>query len=272
MAGMLFDCRSDEGLAEALRATSQPLHAPNMQMAGFLEVLPDIAGVLIGEYVALETIAVNAQSRALVARTAPLREPFWREVCMARGLSALIEHHVPRSKCLLFLNFLLEQLIIRRDWSNVIHLARNSSRTGLGSNYLVPVSMLRDVLSIDDNSNRLHVLRALLDLRTAPDAVHDLGEALVWHVAHFDPEVEAGKYIHIFRDITYHLERRNIMITALQYVQASYHTRRAETPFFGWDLPRVPVPPACADPVRFTTAMALMEQGQHQQLRTLLEQ
>ena len=235
--------------------------------------LPNFAWVLIGKFVALETLVANAQSRARVAEATPLTEPFWRGLCRALGVRSSLEHEQPWSKWLLLYVLPFRRAVVVGDFHRLRRLRENFRGPGPVSRYEVPASTLRDALMIDDPLKKLCVLRVLFEFGTAPDAVNDLGEALVSHARDFEPDIE-GTYIHIFRAIAYHLGRWNITITAFQYVQARYYTLLNENMHWRIEIGRVPVPPAAVwkaqEPLRMASALTLMDQGRYEELRSFL--
>jgi hypothetical protein len=257
---------------------------------GRLLQLPNDVGVMIGTFVPVDEIVVNTRSQALVAAIAPLTEPFWRHLCRELGIRSSLAHEQPWRKCLLLYVLPLRRAVIAGDWVSIRNnFSYNFQGPGPVSRFEVPAEMLCSALRIGDESRKLEVLRTLLRFGTAPDAANHLGEALVAHAASY-----CGANVHIFRVIASHLQRWNIKISALHYIQATHNAWRmqwsGETEHFAVDLRRV----SCPDVFRlsfrlgsdgsralnstgqagrglFRLALTLCRDGEHERARSLLE-
>ena len=239
--------------------------------------LPNDVGVLIGTFVPLDKIVVNTRSQALVAAIAPLTETFWRHLCRELGLRSSLAHEQPWRKCLLLYVLPLRRAVIAGDSVGVRRLADNFRGPGPVSRFEVPTETLRDALRIGDDSRRLQVLHSLFEFGPGPGAATHLGEALLAHSAYY-----CHTNVHIFRAIAYHLQRWNIKISALHYIQATHYVWRMQghaeggSLHFVVDFRRVPRPDVFrlgdATAIElFNLTTTLWQNGEHERVLSLLE-
>ena len=244
---------------------------------GRLLELPNDVGVLIGTFVPLDKIEVNTHSRAFVAAIAPLTEPFWRHLCQKLGVRSSLAHEQPWRKCLLLYVLPLRRAVIAGDFVGVRRLADNFRGPGPVSRFEVPTETLRDALRIGDEGRRRWVLDSLFEFGPEPGAATHLGEALVAHAA----ASYCSMNVHIFRAIAKHLQRWNIKITALHYIQAIHYVWRMQGQaegdvHFERDFRRVPMPDAfrLGDTTAselFNLTTTLWQNGEHERVLSLLE-